>query len=132
MLRLTNTDDNYHMIRSRFHADFWYQDKVRLFAEFIDARTFGQALSPLPTDVNHTDMLNLFADVKVATVKDAPAYIRFGRQELLIRVAAADFNAGLGEYAAHLPGRQGFLAHADLRSGRFLGAPDDHANGQFR
>ena len=36
-----------------------------------------------PTDVNYTDMLNLFADVKVATVKDAPAYIRFGRQELL-------------------------------------------------
>jgi hypothetical protein len=81
--RLTTTNDNYHMIRSRFHADFWYQDKVRLFAEFIDARTFGQALPPQPTDVNYTDMLNLFADVKVATVKDAPAYIRVGRQELL-------------------------------------------------
>ncbi len=27
--RLTTTNDNYHMIRSRFHADFWYQDKVR-------------------------------------------------------------------------------------------------------
>src|SRR6185312_227286 len=38
--RLTNTSDNYHMIRSRFHADFWYQDRIRLFAEFLDARTF--------------------------------------------------------------------------------------------
>ncbi len=82
-LRLTKADDNYHMIRSRFHADLWFRDNVRLFAEFLDARTFGQSLAPLPTDVNHTDMLNLFADVKVATVKDAPAYIRFGRQELL-------------------------------------------------
>lgn len=66
-LRLTNRDDNYHMIRSRFHADLWYRDNVRLFAEFLDARTFGQSLAPLPTDVNHTDMLNLFADVKVAS-----------------------------------------------------------------
>ena len=81
--RLTNTSDNYHMIRSRFHADFWYQDRIRLFAEFLDARTFGQALAPLVTDVNHTDMLNLFADIKIANVKDGPAYLRVGRQELL-------------------------------------------------
>lgn len=81
--RLTNTSDNYHMIRSRFHVDFWYQDRIRLFAEFLDARTFGQALAPLATDVNHTDMLNVFADIKVATVKDGPAYLRVGRQELL-------------------------------------------------
>ena len=82
-LRLTNVDDSYHMIRSRFHADLWYRDNVRLFAEFIDARTFGQSQPPLPTDVNHTDMLNIFADVKVATFKEAPAYVRVGRQELL-------------------------------------------------
>jgi hypothetical protein len=24
--RLTNVDDSYHMIRSRFHADVWYRD----------------------------------------------------------------------------------------------------------
>jgi hypothetical protein len=82
-LRLTRADDSYHMIRSRFHADLWYRDRIRLFAEFLDARTFGQALSPQPTDVNHTDMLNLFADVKIANIKDGPAYVRFGRQELL-------------------------------------------------
>jgi hypothetical protein len=82
-LRLTRADDSYHMIRSRFHADLWYRDRVRLFAEFLDARTFGQALAPLPTDVNHTDMLNLFADVKIANIKNGPAYVRFGRQELL-------------------------------------------------
>jgi hypothetical protein len=81
--RLTHTSDNYHMIRSRFHADFWYQDRIRLFAEFLDARTFGQALAPLVTDVNHTDMLNVFADIKIASVKDGPAYLRVGRQELL-------------------------------------------------
>ena len=81
--RLTNTSDNYHMIRSRFHADFWYQDKVRIFAEFLDARTFGQALTPAATDVNHTDMLNLFADIKLANVKEGPVYLRVGRQELL-------------------------------------------------
>lgn len=81
--RLTAASDNYHMIRSRFHADLWYQDRVRLFAEFLDARTFGQALNPSPTDVNQTDMLNLFADIRVASIKDGPAYLRVGRQELL-------------------------------------------------
>jgi hypothetical protein len=81
--RLTLTNDNYHMIRSRFHADLWFQDRVRLFAEFLDARTFGQALAPLPTDINRTDMLNLFADIKVANIKDGPTYLRVGRQELL-------------------------------------------------
>ncbi|SET34346.1 Alginate export [Nitrosospira multiformis] len=81
--RLTNTSDNYHMVRSRFHADFWYQNRIRLFAEFLDARTFGQALGPLATDANHTDMLNVFADIKIANIKDGPAYLRVGRQELL-------------------------------------------------
>lgn len=81
--RLTNTSDSYHLIRSRFHADLWFRDRVRLFAEFLDARSFGQGLTPAPTDVNHTDMLNLFADIKLATIKDGPAYLRVGRQELL-------------------------------------------------
>ncbi|MBA2658190.1 MAG: alginate export family protein [Nitrosospira sp.] len=81
--RLTNNSDNYHMIRSRFHADFWYQDKVRIFAELLDARTFGQGLTPTATDVNHTDMLNLFADIKLTNIKDGPVYLRVGRQELL-------------------------------------------------
>lgn len=83
--RLTNKENNFHLTRTRFHADLWYQDKVRLFAEFLDARTWSQGpnFNPLPTDTNHTDMLNLFADIKIANIKDGPAYLRVGRQELV-------------------------------------------------
>jgi len=81
--RLAPGDNTYTLIRTRLHADLWYRDQVRLFAEGIDARSFGQEKSPLNIDVNHTDILNLFADIKVANLKDGKAYVRVGRQELL-------------------------------------------------
>ncbi len=81
--RLEPGDNTYNLIRTRLHADLWYRDKIRLFAEGIDARSFSQDKTPLAIDANHTDMLNLFADIKLADVKDGPAYVRVGRQELL-------------------------------------------------
>ena len=78
-----NTDNTFNLIRTRLHADIWYQDKFRLFAEGIDSRSFSQTLAPLVSDANHTDMLNLFADIKLATAKEGVAYVRVGRQELL-------------------------------------------------
>lgn len=82
-LNAAGVDNIYHLYRTRFHADLWYQDRFRLFAEFIDARTSGQSLAPLPTDQNHTDMLNLFADIRLGQFLNGPAYMRVGRQELL-------------------------------------------------
>jgi hypothetical protein len=81
--RLTDTNNDFNLLRTRFHADLWYQDRVRLFAEFIDARTFGYDLPPLTTDRNYTDMLNLFTDIKLSSVNNGPVYVRVGRQELL-------------------------------------------------
>lgn len=71
------------MIRTRAHVDLWYRDRVRLFAEFIDARSFSPDLTPLATDRNHTDMLNLFANIKSANTEDGEVYLRVGRQGLL-------------------------------------------------
>ena len=82
-LNAAGTDNSFHLFRTRFHADLWYRDNVRLFAEFLDARIQGSDLPPLVTDQNHTDMINLFADVKLASVNNGPVYIRFGRQELM-------------------------------------------------
>ena len=82
-LNATGTNNSFNLIRTRIHADLWYRDQVRLFAEFIDARSFSPDLAPLATDRNHTDMLNLFADIKLANTKDGHAYLRVGRQELL-------------------------------------------------
>lgn len=82
-LNAAGTNNDFHMLRTRFHADLWYRDKVRLFAEMIDARAFGSELPPLVTDRNHADILNLFTDLKVANVNNGPVYLRVGRQELM-------------------------------------------------
>ena len=82
-LNAAGTNNDFHMLRTRFHADLWYKDKVRLFAEGIDARAFGSELPPLVTDRNHADILNLFTDIKLANVNNGPVYVRVGRQELL-------------------------------------------------
>ncbi len=82
-LNAAGQDNKYHLFRTRFHADLWYRDQFRLFAEFIDARALGLDLPALATDRNYTDILNLFADVKLGQLKDGPVYLRVGRQELL-------------------------------------------------
>ncbi|ABI59309.1 conserved hypothetical protein [Nitrosomonas eutropha C91] len=82
-LNPAKANNNYHLLRTRLHADLWYQDRFRLFAEMLDARALGLDLPPLAIDKNHTDMLNLFADVKLGQFMDDPAYLRVGRQELL-------------------------------------------------
>ena len=74
--------NNFNLVRTRVHADLWFQDRVRLFAEFLDARTMGQSVTPGVNDQNHTELLNIFMDVKLANVANAPAYVRVGRQEL--------------------------------------------------
>ena len=92
----------------------------------------ARRLTPLPTDVNHTDMLNLFADVKMATIKDGPAYIRVGRQELLYGSQRLISTLDWVNTRRTFQGVKAFWRTADLRSGRFLGAPDDHGSGPFR
>ncbi|MXS85845.1 alginate export family protein [Nitrosomonas sp. HPC101] len=82
-LNATGINNDYHLLRTRLHADLWYQDRFRLFAEMLDARAFGLDLPSLAIDRNRTDMLNLFADIKLGQAMDGSAYLRVGRQELL-------------------------------------------------
>ncbi len=81
--RLTETNNDYDLTRLRVYGDRWYGDSMRLFAEFHGAWSSPQNLAPLPIDRNDADLLNLFADVKLADLGGNPAYIRGGRQELL-------------------------------------------------
>jgi hypothetical protein len=80
--RLRGRDNNYQLLRTRVYGDLWFQDKVRVFVEFIDAQTFNQNLPPLGIDVNHSDLQNAFVDLKVGELRDHPIYLRYGRQEL--------------------------------------------------
>lgn len=82
--RLGRVRNTYDLFRVRTYADLWYRDNVRLFAEFIYADSIGYELTPLPIDRTRADILNLFADLKVGEVNEAPVYLRIGRQELLL------------------------------------------------
>lgn len=82
-LNAAGKDNDYGLIRTRFHADLWYRDQLRLFAEFIDARSLNPDLTPLGIDRNYTDMLNVFADINLGNVNGSPFFVRAGRQELI-------------------------------------------------
>lgn len=82
--RLTQADNVYNLFRVRAYGDLWYQDKFRVYAEFISAHQNGEDLTPLPIDVNRADIQNLFIDVKVGEIDGKPVYVRVGRQELLL------------------------------------------------
>ncbi|HEY7158622.1 MAG TPA: alginate export family protein [Gemmataceae bacterium] len=80
--RFTGQANVYELIRSRVYADVWYRDWFRVYTEMQDSRIANNDLPPLPNDVDHDDFLNLFADAKLFSLGDRPAYVRFGRQEL--------------------------------------------------
>ena len=82
--RLTRKENDYTLFRTRAYADLWYQDMFRIYGEFIGADSIGYELNPLVIDRNRADILNLFADVKIGEVQNAPVYARIGRQELLL------------------------------------------------
>ncbi len=81
--RLTANDNNYTLFRFRPFVDVWYQDRIRFFAEFIYADSFFSDLNPLRIDINRSDLLNLFMDLRLAKFDDGSAYLRIGRQELI-------------------------------------------------
>jgi hypothetical protein len=82
--RFTARDNDYTLFRTRLYADLWYQDCLRLFAEFLYAERLDPELDPLPIDINRSDLQNGFIELKVATLEDKPVYVRVGRQELNI------------------------------------------------
>jgi hypothetical protein len=77
------TANDYSLLRTRLFADLWYQDKLRAYVEFYDARIWGNELPPLLIDDNPAELLNAFIDLKWADIANRGAYLRVGRQELL-------------------------------------------------
>jgi hypothetical protein len=80
--RLTGRFNDYTLERTRLYGDLWYKDWFRIYVEFFDVQSFGQDLPPQAIDIDRTDLLNAFIDVKLAEIDDNPVYARVGRQEL--------------------------------------------------
>lgn len=82
--RLTQRDNVYQLSRLRPYVDVWYRDRFRFFFEGNISYTQWQDLPPLLIDESGPDIQNLFFDVKLGDLHDAPVYLRAGRQELLL------------------------------------------------
>jgi hypothetical protein len=82
--RLSGKDQSYDLLRTRVYGDLWYQDRFRVYVEFLDAQAFRESLAYGPLDRDKSDLLNAFIDYKIADIADYPLYIRAGRQELLL------------------------------------------------
>lgn len=83
--RLRNaTRNDYDLTRVRMYSDLWYQDKFRVFVEYLDAASVGEELTPLPIEENRSELLNAFVDLKLGEPGGKGAYLRVGRQELLL------------------------------------------------
>jgi hypothetical protein len=81
--RLSGKDNTYYQGRTRIYGDFWFLDKFRIFAEFINAQTLDADLPPMPIDQYNPNFLNLFADLNLGNIYNQPLWLRGGRQELL-------------------------------------------------
>jgi hypothetical protein len=81
--QLTDRDTDYGLFRTRLYGDLWYEDRARVYAEFLYGDIFNNELPPLARDVNRGDIQNLFADVKAGAPGGNPVYVRVGRQEIL-------------------------------------------------
>lgn len=76
-------DENFLLHRVRLYGDFWYQDRFRIYLEFLNA---GQSWENVPTifpDNENGDFLNAFVELLLGDFHEAPVYVRAGRQELL-------------------------------------------------
>src|SRR5579872_7104242 len=62
--RLSGKNNIFESERTRLYADLWYRDVFRAYAEFLDVEAFGEELPPGPTDINKSDMINFFVDLK--------------------------------------------------------------------
>lgn len=73
---------DYQLWRWRHYGDLKWSD-FRIYAEGIDAESFGSVAPDQQIDVNRWDFLNLFVDVRFLENDLGTHTFRYGRQELL-------------------------------------------------
>ncbi|MCP4190049.1 MAG: alginate export family protein [Planctomycetaceae bacterium] len=77
--RFLNTTDEFMLTRMRLFANYEASDSLRFYAEGIYADSGHEFFPARGIDENHSDLLNLFVDVKLTDRLTA----RVGRQERL-------------------------------------------------
>lgn len=82
-LGLTGNDDDFLLYRTRLYANAKYGKHLRIYSEYIDAESNYENFAPRLIDVNRSDFLNLFVDLKLPETATGEFTARLGRQELL-------------------------------------------------
>lgn len=82
--RLTNVNNDYGQLRTLAYGSLYHRDDFGVFVQYLDAQHFGSELAPLRIDEDHSDLVDLFLDVKVLEWNGAPVYVRGGRQEVYL------------------------------------------------
>lgn len=80
---LTGLDDDFLLQRTRVYANTEIGERVRVYAEMLDAQSAYQQRASRPTEVNRFEMQNLFVDVVMLEDSCGKLTGRVGRQELL-------------------------------------------------
>lgn len=82
-LGLTGRDDDFLLHRTRLFGNLEVGDRLRFYAEYLDAESNYENFPPRQIEVDRSDMLNLFVDGKMFDGDRGDLWLRFGRQELL-------------------------------------------------
>jgi hypothetical protein len=81
-LHLTGNDDDFLLHRTRLFLNARYSDWFRAYGEYIDAESNYENFPSRAIEVNRSDMLNLFADIRAWDGAQGELWFRAGRQEL--------------------------------------------------
>lgn len=79
---LSGTSDDFLLQRTRFYGNLKLGERIRLYGEALDSATSFQRHTPLPTEENGIEALNLFADGRLYDSDRGELWGRVGRQEL--------------------------------------------------
>src|SRR5487761_1767885 len=79
---LSGQSDDFLLQRTRFYGNLKLDDGLRLYGEALDSATSFQRHTPLPTEENGIEALNLFADLRLIDGERGELWGRVGRQEL--------------------------------------------------
>jgi hypothetical protein len=82
-LGLTGVDDKFLLSRTRLFANVEMGQAFRVYGEMIDADSRYENFTPRGIEENKTDMLNLFADLRLWDGTSGDLKFRAGRQELI-------------------------------------------------
>jgi Alginate export len=70
--------------RYMLHTDLVWPKRFRIFGQLLSAWEHGRKPASLPTDANHLDAQQIFAEIKLAPEAETNDYLRVGRQEILL------------------------------------------------